>query len=126
MALLLSASIFAQSTAFDLSQMDTSVEACTNFYDYANGVWLKNAQIPGDRSRYGTFDIVRERNQIVLREIIETAAKNTKVSPGSNEQLIGDFYASCLDEAAIENAGLKPIESYLKRIEKIATMKQGN
>lgn len=121
LTLALSFSVFAQNTAFDLSQMDTSVEACTNFYDYANGAWLKNARIPGDSSRYGTFDIVRERNQNILRDIIETAAKNTKAANGSNEQLIGDFYASCMDEAAIEKDGLKAIEPYFERIEKIKT-----
>jgi putative endopeptidase len=119
--LVLSISTFAQSRAFDISQMDTSVEACDDFYSFANGTWLKNTQIPGDRSRYGTFDIVRERNQNILRGIIETAAKDEKTARGSNEQLIGDFYASCMDEAAIEAAGLKPIEHYLKIIEKIET-----
>lgn len=119
--LALSIFAFAQSKAFDVSQMDTSVEACENFYDYANGTWLRNTEIPGDRSRYGTFDIVRERNQNILREIIETAAKNTKAARGSNEQMIGDFYTSCMDEAAIEAAGLKAIEPYLKYIERIKT-----
>ncbi|HEX8265673.1 MAG TPA: M13 family metallopeptidase [Pyrinomonadaceae bacterium] len=121
--LALAITTFAQSKAFDVSQMDTSVEACENFYDYANGTWLKTAQIPGDRARYGTFDIVRERNQNILREIIETAAKNTKAPKGSNEQLIGDFYASCMDEATIEADGLKPIEPYLKQIERIKTLR---
>lgn len=114
-------SALAQNKAFDISQMDTSVEACENFYDYANGTWLKNTQIPGDRARYGTFDIVRERSQNQMREIIETATKNTKAARGSNEQMVGDLYASCMDEAAIEAEGLKAIEPYLKRIEKIKT-----
>jgi putative endopeptidase len=119
--LTLTFSVLAQNKAFDTALMDTSIEACENFYDYANGTWLKTVQIPSDRSRYGTFDIVRERNQNILREIIETAAKNAKTAHGSNEQMIGDFYASCMDEAAIEAAGLKPIEPYLKQIEKIKT-----
>jgi putative endopeptidase len=119
--LVLSISTFAQSKAFDVSQMDASVKACDDFYEYANGTWVKNTQIPGDRARYNTFDIVTERNQNVLREIVERAAKNTKAERGSNEQLIGDFYASCMDEALIEAAGLKPIEPYLKHIERIKT-----
>jgi predicted metalloendopeptidase len=49
-------SIFAQNKAFDTALMDTSVEACTDFYAYANGTWIKNTQILGDRARYGTFD----------------------------------------------------------------------
>ncbi|HEX8197553.1 MAG TPA: M13 family metallopeptidase [Pyrinomonadaceae bacterium] len=119
--LVLTISTFAQSKAFDTSQMDTSIEACDDFYSYANGTWLKTAQIPGDRARYGTFDILRERNQNILRDIIEAASKNTKAVRGSNEHMIGDFYASCMDEAAIEAAGLKPIEPYLKHIERIKT-----
>jgi putative endopeptidase len=115
----LSVTTFAQGRAFDLSLMDTSVEACDDFYQYANGNWIKNTQIPSDRSRYGTFDIVRERNQNLLRDILETAAKNAKAAPGSNEQLIGDFYASCMDEAAIEAAGLRPLEPLLKQIDNI-------
>jgi putative endopeptidase len=89
--LALSFSTFAQSKAFDISQMDTSVEACYDFYAYTNGSWIKNTQIPSDRARYGTFDIVRDKNQNVLREIVETATKNTKVGCGSNEQMIGNF-----------------------------------
>jgi putative endopeptidase len=102
--LALSFSTFAQSKAFDISQMDTSVEACDDFYSYANGTWLKNVQIPAGRSRYRTFDIVAERNQNILRDILEKAAKNTKAASGSNEQLIGDFYASCMNEAALKLA----------------------
>jgi putative endopeptidase len=121
--LLLSVSIFAQNSAFDPTQMDTSIDACTDFYGYANGTWLKNVQIPGDRSRYGTFDIVRERNHRILREIVESAARSGRAAPGTNARLLGDFYASCLNEAAIETDGLKAIEPYLKRIEKIKTIR---
>lgn len=115
----LSISTLAQNKAFDTALMDTSVEACEDFYQYANGTWLKNAQIPAGRSRYRTFDIVAERPQNILRDILEKAANNRKAAKGGNEQLIGDFYASCMDETAIEAAGTKPIDPFLKQIEKI-------
>lgn len=115
----LSVSAFGQGRAFDLSLMDPSVEACDDFFQYANGNWVKSTQIPADRSRYGTFDIVRERNQNLLRDILEAASKNSRAAAGSDEQLIGDFYASCMNEAAIEAAGLAPLEPFLRQIEQI-------
>ena len=95
--LVLSISTSAQSKAFDVSQMDASVKACDYFYEYENGTWIKNTQIPGDRARYNTFDIVTVRNQNVLREIVERATKNTKAERGSNERLITAFCRICLN-----------------------------
>ncbi|HMT08142.1 MAG TPA: M13 family metallopeptidase [Pyrinomonadaceae bacterium] len=110
----------AQSSGFDVSRMDTSVEACTDFFQYSNGTWLKNTQIPPTESRWGTFDILRDSNSALLREILETAAK-TKAAKGSNAQMIGDYYAACMDEAAIEKVGLKPLKPYLAKIDKVKT-----
>lgn len=113
--------INAQNKGFDTSRMDTSVEACTDFFEYANGTWLKNTGIPATESRWGTFNILGDRNSNILREILENAAK-TRAEKGSNTQLIGDFYATCMDEAAIEKAGTKPLEPYFKQIAKIKTL----
>jgi len=114
----LSTAIFAQNKGFDISRMDNSVEACTDFFQYSNGNWLKTTEIPASESRWGTFNILGESNYSVLKEVLETAAKN-KAEAGSDTQLIGDFYASCMDEAAIEKAGTKPLETYFKQIERI-------
>jgi predicted TIM-barrel fold metal-dependent hydrolase len=72
-------SIFAQNKALDVSLMNGSVDARPDFYAYVNGTRLKNTQIPGDRARYGTFDIVRKRSQNIHREIIETSASTAIV-----------------------------------------------
>lgn len=118
----LSVGTFAQSKAFDINRMDASTEACTDFFQYANGGWLKNTQIPASESRWGTFNILGDSNTAILRGVLDNAAK-TKAAAGSDTQLIGDFYASCMDEAAIEKAGAAPLKPYLKQIDGIKTAK---
>jgi putative endopeptidase len=110
----------AQSKAFDTSRMDTSADACTDFFQYANGNWIKNTEIPPAYSRWGTFNILADNNYAMLKDVLENAAK-TKSPDGSDTQLIGDFYASCMDEATIEKAGVKPLKPYFKQIDKIKT-----
>ena len=83
----------AQTVAFDVTRMDSSVEACDDFFQYANGNWVKRTEIPGAYARWGSFNILAENNNNALRQILETAAK-AKAAPGSNEQLIGDYYAA--------------------------------
>ena len=109
----------AQSSGFDTSRMDTSASACNDFFQYSNGTWLKNTQIPADRSRFGSFDILNDNNQTALHDILDTAVKDTKAAKGSNDQLIGDYYESCMDESAIEAAGTKPLDPYFKKIDSI-------
>lgn len=125
-AMMLLASIWtstmAQSAAFDISRVDKSVEACDDFFEYANGNWIKNTQIPAAYSRWGSFNILAENNNNSLKEILEAVSKN-KAAAGSSEQLIGDFYLSCMDEAAIEKAGYKPLEPMFKQIAKIKNEK---
>jgi putative endopeptidase len=112
---------FAQTKAFDTNRMDKSVEACTDFFQYANGTWLKNTEIPASESRWGTFNILGDNNNSILREVLENAAKSN-AAPGTDSQLIGDFYASCMNEAAIEKAGAKPLDTHFKQIEKIKSV----
>ena len=98
-----------QAKAFDKANMNTAVDACTDFFEFANGGWLKKTEIPASESRWGTFNVLADRNNAMLKEILESAAKS-KAAEGSNEQLIGDFYATCMDEAGIEKAGITPIK----------------
>jgi putative endopeptidase len=102
---------------FDVSNMDTSVSACANFFQYANGGWLTKNPIPAAYASWGRFNELADKNQQQLRLILEDAAKNTKAAKGSNEQKIGDYYASCMDDAGIETAGLTPIADELKAID---------
>ena len=113
-------SAMAQNKGFDTGRMDKSVEACTDFFEYANGTWLKRTEIPAAYSSWGSFNMLAENNRDILKNLLETAAKS-KGAKGSDAQLIGDFYASCMDEAAIEKAGAKPLDPYFKQIDKIKT-----
>lgn len=113
---------FAQSSGFDTARMDRSVEACEDFFQYANGTWLKNTQIPASESRWGTFNILADSNSSLLKEILDSAAKSPG-SKGSDTQMIGDFYSACMNEAAIEKAGIDPIKPLLKNIDDARSLK---
>jgi putative endopeptidase len=107
-------------SGFDTSRMDRSADACDDFFQFANGNWIKNTEIPPSQSRWGSFNILAEGNRDVLHTILENSVK-AHARKGSDTQLIGDFYASCMDEAAIEKAGTKPLDPYMKQIAKIKT-----
>jgi putative endopeptidase len=117
-----SISMFAQTKPFDTARMDTTTQACDNFFQYVNGTWLRTTEIPADRSSFGGFTILQDQNNDLLHTILEEAAK-TKSTKGSDTQLIGDYYATCMDEAAIEAQGLKDIEPFFKEIDGIKDSK---
>lgn len=114
---------FGQGRGYDPSSMDRSTSACTDFYQYANGTWLTRTAIPPAYSSWGSFNVLAENNRKTLHDILEAAAKKTNAVKGSNEQKIGDFYASCLDEAKREAEGMKPLVPELARIDKIENVK---
>jgi predicted metalloendopeptidase len=104
---------------FDPANLDRTCKPCDDFYQFAAGGWLKNNPIPPEYSEWGSFITLTEKNQQALRGILEEAAAKTSAAPGSNEQKIGDYYASCMDTGAIEAQGLKPLAPILAEVEAI-------
>jgi putative endopeptidase len=102
----------------DLAAMDKAVAPGDDFYRYVSGTWLKTTAIPSDRSRWVEFNRLDDLNAERSHAILEAAAR----TPGSpEEKTLGDFYASLMDEAAIEAAGTAPLKLELARIAAIAT-----
>ncbi len=105
----------AAASGFDASALDKSVDPCVDFYQFSCGTWLKKNPIPPDQATWGRFNELNERNRAILRDILEKAAVN---DPKRNavDQKIGDYYASCMDEKAIEAKGLAPLKPELDSI----------
>ncbi|MBC8329905.1 MAG: M13 family metallopeptidase [Planctomycetes bacterium] len=106
--------------AWDRADMDLSVAPGTDFYRFANGGWLDSHPVPAAYSSYGAGHEIRDRNQEILRAVLVSAAKEKQPWPGSPSQMLGDFYASGMDEARIEKLGLQPLQALLGRIDVIA------
>ena len=99
----------------DVSAMDPTVDPCVDFYTYSCGGWMKKNPIPPDQSSWSTYGKLEDEDLAQLRTILEDAAK-ANAARGSVDQKIGDYYASCMDEAAIEKLGAKPLAPELDRI----------
>jgi putative endopeptidase len=110
-------------SGLDLGAMDTNVSPCTNFYQYACGNWRAKNPIPPDQSRWGRFNELAERNLNVEREALEKAS-----APGAGrsaiDREIGDFYAACMDEKAIDEKGVSPIKDSLDGISALSSKEQ--
>ncbi len=104
---------------FDLTAMDTTVKPCDDFYSYVTGNWRRTHPLDPQHARFGRFEEVAERNREQLRQILEQDSAMTNAAPGSLEQKVGDFYAACMNETAIETAGMSGIQPELNRINAI-------
>ncbi len=100
------------------SHIDSTVNPAEDFFDYANGGWIKSNAIPADESSWGIGNLVIEENLKRLRKINEDAAKSNTTA-GSNYQKIGDFWKTAMDSSAIEQQGLKPLQPYFSKIDSI-------
>lgn len=112
----------------DPANMDMSVKPADDFYHFANGTWLKNNPIPPDQTRWGSFGELEEHNKEVLHAILDdcatAASKGGDAAPvGSTKQKVGDFYASGMDETAIDSAGTEPLKPFFDKIDALKDRK---
>ena len=108
----------------DPANIDTTVKPCDNFYQFANGGWLKSHSIPADKARFGAFEEVNERNRAILQKILDETSAKTAWTKGSIQQKVGDFYASGMNEPAIEKRGLAPLRPIFATIDGLKDTKQ--
>jgi putative endopeptidase len=99
----------------NVTSMDTNVDPCTDFYTYSCGGWMKANPIPPDQTSWTVSSKLEDDNKLILRDVLETAAKPDSNRDATNQK-IGDYYAACMDEKAIDAAGLKPIQPALDKI----------
>ena len=108
--------------SFDISELDTSINACQDFNGFVNSKWVKANPIPADRTRWGAFDQLADASLNTQHDIVDAAAKNVDTAKaGSIEQKIGQLYKSGMDEAAIEKAGYTPIQPQLDAVAALKT-----
>jgi endothelin-converting enzyme/putative endopeptidase len=102
-------------TGVDVAAMDKTANPCTDFYQYACGGWIAKHPAPPDQPRYGRFDELQDRNNEILRGILQEAATARGITDPDKKK-IGDYYESCMSEPTIEAKGTAPLDADLKRV----------
>jgi putative endopeptidase len=110
-----------QISGITFDSMDTSVHPGDDFLEYVNGTWLKNTEIPSDKSRYGSFNILRDNAEEDVRTIIEEASASG-AEKGSAEQKVGDLFKSYMDMETRNALGLKPLAERMATIDAISDL----
>jgi putative endopeptidase len=109
-----SGQVRSASSGLDLHAIDKAADPCQNLYQYACGNWIKENPVPPEYSRWGRFNELQERNQEILKGILEDSSNHQNRSP--IDQKIGAFYKACMNEAAVDKAGYGPIKPGIERI----------
>jgi putative endopeptidase len=112
----------APNSGINVADLDQTCKPCDDFWQFANGGWVKRHPMPAAYARYGAFTALSDSNQDVLHGLLDAAAA-AHPAPGSNLQKLGDFYASCMDTAAIDAAGATPLAAQFATIATITDPK---
>jgi putative endopeptidase len=115
--------VLPYSPSLDLTSMDKSVDPCVDFYKYSCGGWQKKNPIPPDQTSWSVYGKLYEDNLLFLRGMLEQAAQPDQ-QRNAVTQKIGDFYAACMDESAVEKRGLAAIQPELNAIASIKSAKE--
>ncbi len=120
---LLALPLFAQTNSdlpqgFSIDNIDKAVNPCVDFYQYSCGNWLKKAEIPPDQSGWDSFTDLRERNEAIMRGILEKVSGDA-AARNSIDQKIGDFYSSCMDEKTVNAKGIEALKPELDRVAEV-------
>ncbi|MGI4750272.1 MAG: M13 family metallopeptidase [Janthinobacterium lividum] len=107
----------------DRANMDLSVKPGDNFFEYANGTWLKNNTIPAKETSWGSFMQLRDFNINAVQSLLKKAEADKNAAPGSIEKRVGDFYAAGMDSVTIEKLGYSPIKPDMEKINQIKDLK---
>jgi endothelin-converting enzyme/putative endopeptidase len=106
----------------DVGQIERAADACEDFYEFANGAWRSQNPIPAGRPRWSPRALAHAANEGKLHDLLEELAARTDWPKASSEQLLADYYASCMDGDAIESADLKPVSALLGEIDEAKTL----
>ena len=112
-----------EGVGINLAYMDTTVSPGEDFFQFVNGRWLEETEIPGDQGRWGSFQELRERNNQTLLQVLEEAASNTKYVAESDERKAAEFYRVGMDSLRAEQLGTQPIAPIRDRIKALSTKK---
>ncbi len=107
----------------DVNSMDTSVDPCADFFTYSCGTWIKKNPIPPDQTSWSVYSKLDDDNKVILREILESAATPAP-DRDAVKQKIGDYYAACMDEKAIDAAAIKPLQPILDHIQQMQSKQE--
>lgn len=110
--------------ALNIRGMNKSANPADDFYEYANGTWLKDNPVPESESRWGSFNEIVEQNNVLLSQILEEAAKNKTAKPNSVIDKVGKFYRVFMDTSKREAQGISPALPYLNQIDAISSKEQ--
>ena len=105
----------------DIASMDKKAEPRDDFYQFANGTWCKENKVPEAEARWTSFNVLAEKNNTLLRKIIEDAAADVNALPSSNIRKIGNFYRAAMDTVRIDKEGFNPVMGDLMLITKMNT-----